>query len=117
MAHFELKMVQLDRMFQFAAGPHVSHDAWMHSMALFEAGERRPLVWRFGVVAKIKFGGSGLTRLPGKEKEARDLLSSHGDQRKCDEQMKAFEPWSHFTIFFEFSHDFWSTFHDCFPCL
>lgn len=49
-----------------------------------------------------------------KEKEARDLLSSHGDQRKCDEQMKAFEPWSHFTIFFEFSHDFWSTFHDCF---
>lgn len=56
-------MVQLDRLFQFAAG-HVSHDAWMHSMALFEAGERRPLVWRFGVVAKIEFGGSGLTRLP-----------------------------------------------------
>ena len=57
-------MVQLDRLFQCAAGLHVSHDAWMHSMALFEAGERRPLFWRFGAVAKIKFGGSGLTPLP-----------------------------------------------------
>ena len=38
-----------------------------------------------------------------KEKEARDLLSSHEDQQKCDEQMKAFEPRLHFTIFFDLS--------------
>lgn len=36
-----------------------------------------------------------------KEKEARDLLSSHEDQQKCDEQMKAFEPWLHCMVFFD----------------
>ena len=62
---FTLKMVQLDRLFQFAAGSQVSHDAWMRSMALFEAGEPRPHFFgvsvglKISVVAKIEFGGSG----------------------------------------------------------
>ena len=61
-------------------------------------------------MAKIEFGGSGLQEAASlrraadrKEKQARDLLSSHEDQQKCDEQMKAFEPRLHFAIFFDLS--------------
>ena len=61
-------------------------------------------------MAKIEFGGSGLQEAASlrraadrKEKQARDLLSSHEDQPKCDEQMKAFEPRLHFAIFFDLS--------------
>ena len=60
-------MIQPDRLFQFAAGAQISHDAWMRSMVLLEAGEWRPhfidvSVGRFGCGKNRVWGkNNGLT--------------------------------------------------------
>ena len=55
-------------------------------------------VYRSRVLPSCQEAASLRRAADRKEKEARDLLSSQEDQQKCDEQMKAFEPWLHFTM-------------------